>query len=292
MPLFRTEGKPFRATRSNLRKKFPIARLAGIEWEHNDDLLDASNRYRNWTALRKWSKRWRGGIHEDGSCGLESVTPPLAGDYISKCLTSLGSALKSDKAEMDSDCSVHVHVDTYDFSWEDMYRLLWVYSQVEDQLFILGGKQRRHSHWCRPCGADYYAAVKSRFTPSSLKNPDIRGKVLNVAYGFNGKAYYDVPNGHVGKRHGGRYRALNLCPWLWAKKNKYTQKGTVEFRLHQNTNDTKRVIGWTHLLVQLVDWVRKATDEEAKQLPDDGWKILYKIAPKSKLWIIKQRAAR
>src|SRR5262249_31135663 len=67
-------GRPWPAPRHS---KFTCHRLVGVEWEFNDSAGD----------LRSWASKWRGGIHTDGSCGYEAVTPPLGGDHIASCLS-------------------------------------------------------------------------------------------------------------------------------------------------------------------------------------------------------------
>lgn len=257
------EGRAWRAGAKALRKKFNSSRLAGVEWEFNEPP--------SLKALTKWTHKWRAGVHYDGSCGREAVTPPLAGDRIKECLTDLHKAFKRDRARMNRDCSVHVHIDASDFDWNELYRLLWVYSHLEDLLFKKAGDKRRRSHWCRPCGKKYRRALTNRFnqentTSLSVNNLDNlleKNKVLNVAYnasnGFNRWEY-------ARRKDEGRYQALNLCPWLYAKRTG-TNKQTIEFRLHENTSSLTRVVNWTHLLVRIVDWARKATNEQVKNLP-------------------------
>lgn len=268
------EGEPWFAKSLALRKGFNCSRLIGVEWEYN---------HSGFSSLAKWCRKWRGGIHHDGSCGYEAVTPPLSGDYISQCLTDLGSAFDDGNAEADDRCGIHVHVDASDLSWSDMYRLLWVYSHVEPVLFLLGGQGRVENHYCQPCGNDYRKAL------SAL---DRKGKVLEVAYsadsarmgnGWSGRNYQRRT---PGKKDGGRYRALNLCPWLAGRKAK-AMDTTVEFRLHQNSLEPKRIIGWAQLCARMVDWAAKSTDRDAQQLPKSALRTLTEvIAPDLKPWIL------
>ncbi len=269
------EGEPWFAKSPTMRKGFNCNRLIGVEWEYNRS---------GFTSLAKWCRKWRGGIHHDGSCGYEAVTPPLSGDYISQCLTDLGNAFKDGNASADERCGIHVHVDAADLSWSDMYRLLWLYSHVEPFLFLLGGQQRADNHYCRPCGNEYRSALGAL---------DRKGKVLEVAYsadsarmgnGWSGRNYQRRT---PGKKDGGRYRALNLCPWLAGRKAK-AMDTTVEFRLHQNSLDSKRVIGWAQLCARMVDWAAKSTDRDAQQLPKSALRTLAKIAPDLEPWLLHQ----
>lgn len=299
------EDRAWRASSPTHRKQFNSTRLVGVEWEYNNcgsELYDVRHpeygrrSFMEREPLQSWRRKWNAKIKHDGSCGYEVVTPPLSGDYIAQGLRELGKAFIESKTVIDKRCSVHVHIGCKDFSWQDMYRLLWVYSQVETILFWLGGKERMKSSWCRPCGQAYRKAV-------SYSQKTINQKVLLVAYATNKKCdrinddYYgcsDISGLDYYRRYGdrraqGRYKALNLCPWLSARKR--NKKGmTVEFRLHKyaEPEETEDVIQWVQLLVQLVDWAKKATDEEAKQLPQNALLALHAIAPKSRKWIRQQ----
>lgn len=276
------EGSPWRAESPRQRKTFNCSRLVGVEWEYNSC---------EWDDVRAWSRKWRGGIHEDGSCGQEAVTAPLSGDFISLCLTDLGNAFRNGGAEADDRCGIHVHVDAGDLKWADMYRFLWVYSHVEPVLFLLAGQQRINNHYCRPCGIDYRYALGNSLLE---KSKDRKGRVLEVAfsadssrvqYGYTGRNYQRRA---PGKKDGGRYRALNLCPWLAGRKEKCPDT-TVEFRLHRNSLDPKRVIGWAQLCARLVDWSAKATDKEAQELPKSALRALCQvIAPDCAPWILNR----
>lgn len=305
--------KHWKASQPKDRKTFKSSRLIGVEWEYNDIKRDAPYDSGEERELSPWIKKWKGSIHEDGSCGYEAVTPPLAGDHIARCLKNLGNVL-SKHANINSTCSVHCHVNGSDLTWEDLYRLMWVYAQVEDVLFQLAGVRRKTSSYCKPCGKKYYEALNHRFSsPTPTHYQTIPGftqeKVLSTVYWealqwarirrssktstsfspMTGLNYWKLK---ASRRGEGRYVALNLFPWLYAKKvSTFSHKSspaTLEFRLHQHTKDTKRVINWSKLLVRLVDWCKQATDQQARELPSNGLKALLQIAPGSSRWIKKQ----
>lgn len=245
MPRFiKKEGRAWKVKSPKMRRVFKHSRLAGIEWEFNDDRD-------TFPAVTKWSNKWRGGVHVDGSCGYEAVTPPLSGDYIARCITDLGKALKRDRARMDRDCSVHVHIDATDLTLQQLYRILWVYSLVEDRLFELAGNHRRASDYCCPCGSEYRQALSYYFKSTKNKSRDY---LLDIQDEVKGVCNQD------------RYQALNLCNYFY--KRAYKAK-TLEFRLHENASakESQRVIRWVQLLVKLVDWAKEATDQEVASLP-------------------------
>ena len=161
------------------------------------------------------------------------------------------------------------------------FTFMWMVAHVENVLFRLGGDWRRNTSWCLPCGAKYRQAVAKRFEPQT-SSPDVQAKMLDIVYeGCGGHKYYPFN----GRKTGSRYRGLNLCPWLYGKRTNGKHQ-TVEFRMHENTTDADRVIQWTHLLVRLVDWVKKSNDKQAQRLSKDPVKALCKIAPQSRKWII------
>ena len=275
------------------RQTFKSSRLVGVEWEYNHMGQRAySVESGRLTVLAPWIKTWKGSVHEDGSCGYEAITPPIAGDHIARCLTDLGRVL-SKHAKIDYLCSCHVHVNGGDLTFDDLYRLMWAYSKVEGVLFRLAGPARRNNIYCRPCGHRYQLALEHRFDGSS-RFIDTQEEVLKAVYHegmvnrspqTSGKAYHLL---YASRRGPGRYVALNLFPWLYAQKvGKRRTPPTLEFRLHKFTKDAKRIIGWCHLLVRLVDWAKEATDQQARELPR-GVKGLYLMAPDSKKWILQR----
>lgn len=265
------------------KTKFPCRRLAGVEWEMNERPREVD----------QWADKWGAGVHSDGSCGWEAVTPPIAGDNIRKCLTDLGKAIVDSRTNVNESCGVHVHVDARDLGWSDMYRLLWVYGRVEALLYVLAGHQRVKNQYCLPIGDAFTRA---------LGNLDRKGAVLGAVFNQNAPTARTRMRQQPNKKDGGRYRGLNICPWIAGrrqvkqffdmKKNRTVSKRemakdtTVEFRMHSNTKDAERLINWTELLVTLVEWCAKATDKEAQALPQSPLRALCVIAPSHAPWIL------
>ncbi len=275
--------------------KFKCKRTIGVEWEFND-MVD----------LHAWRKKWRGGVHHDGSCGYEAVTAPIAGDHIENCLKDLADTFKSTHARADDRCGIHVHVDARDLKWADMYRLLWVYGKVEPLMYLLAGQHRAkldrdRTSYCKPVGKEFL---------DSLSEVDRKGAVLATALGRNHSekaARQALRNSRIGKKDSGRYRGLNIIPWLAGrayKERKVTtdrktgkitttlvpkSDSTVEFRMHRNSLNPDRVIGWAQLCAKLVEWCASATDKEAQNLPKSALRALCEvIAPECAPWILRR----
>lgn len=271
--LYGKSGQPYTKINRHHVRDFTCTRMIGVEWEFN-----------NACDLSDWTGTWRGGIHSDGSCGWEAVTPPIAGDNIAKCLGSLGEAFTREQTTSDDKCGIHVHVDAKDLSWHDMYRLLWVYGRLETFLYLLAGQQRASNRYCAPCGSRYRDA---------LAGVDRKGQVLAVSLeshdsGPTPKTVMARKRARDGidKKDGGRYKGLNIVPWLAGHKAKRPDT-TVEFRMHRNTMNPDRVIGWAQLLARLVEWCATHTDADAQALPKSPLRALATIiAPDCAGWII------
>lgn len=63
---------------------------------------------------------------------------------------------------------------------------------------------------------------------------------------------------------------------------------TVEFRIHPNTLDAQRVIGWAKVCVRVVDWVSKHTDKDLENLPKSPLRALIEVAPDCEEWIMSR----
>lgn len=255
------------------------ARLVGVELEYND-----SDPYER-APIDSFLRTWRAGDHYDGSCGREVVTAPIAGKHVDACLTALGRALADAGVKANESCGVHVHVDASDLLWADMFRLLHVYAKVEPVLYMLAGQHRVKNTYCIPTGEQYRAALSS---------VDRKGSVLSAAFNrTEGRKY--VREKPPTKKDGGRYKGLNICPWLAGRhanrrgKSKVVKKDTtVEFRLHRNTLDTRRVAEWAKLCERIVSWCATASDAEARALPKSALRALMVIAPDSKAWLMQR----
>jgi hypothetical protein len=252
-----------------------------------------------------WARKWGAGWHEDGSCGYEAVTPPCAGSHIDRCLDDLSEVI----GKTDNSCGIHVHVDASDYKWDDLYRFLRVFGKVEGLLYVLGGQQRITNSYCEPCGVNYLAALDSDDPKNAVlalaygvrekgePTPRRRGKkVVQIVPRYGKQANRDNP----GKKTGGRYKSINIAPWVFGRRLRAVQTGkgvrrngqrrdtTLEFRLHRNGDGAERVIGWTHLCVAIVEWCARASDAEVRKLPKSALRALCTIAPASKVWILRR----
>lgn len=271
------------------RTRFNSTRKAGIEWEFNNAT--------NSSYINRWAREWKGGIHSDGSCGWECVTPPAAGNYMLDCLEQLGGALENSSATVDKRCGIHVHVDASDLYWPDIFRLMGIYAHLEPLLYALAGQNRQSVTYSSPVGPVFQRALGSI---------DRKGATIGIGVDID-QGYYPSDLSNRIKRIGtqvipkkgegdGRYRSLNLCPWL--ARNRTSTKDhrktrvkdtTIEFRMHLGTLDTDRVVEWVKLCVRLVDWISNASDREAQEMLQlSALRALVRIAPESSGWIMER----
>lgn len=272
----RTETEPGKPWPAPKKSSFPSTRLVGVEWEFNTTCK----------PFKKWSKKWRGGLHSDGSCGWEAVTAPMAGDNIRACLRDLGALFKENGVESDHRCGIHVHVDAGDLNWRDMYRMIRVYERIEPALYILGGANRPRNSYCLPCGSRFAEALKDKDDPRA----ELLFRVAGSNYASNHSDARDWYDGLRSKKHGDRYRGLNLVPWLHAKRRKRSD-ATIEFRIHENTLDADRVASWAELLALVVDWAHTHNANALDKLPKSPLRALCAIAPSKREWIIERTRA-
>jgi hypothetical protein len=241
-------------------------RLVGLEVEFNRNVYGGR-------TTTDWRDTWEGAsVVSDGSCGLEAVTPPLAGECLRACVEDICDILNKGAGGCNERCSVHVHVDARDFSWDDMSRLIRVYQLVEPILYILGGQGRVTNHYCRPLGTRYSAVLEADYDKA-----DKRMRVLQ---------YASVPVREGRSKKGGdRYRGMNLLPWL-AGKQSNAKDSTVEFRIHKNSHDPQRLVPWATLLSDLVSWVACHNDREADALPKGALRALVAMLPTHREYIL------
>lgn len=282
----------------NIRWAVRGQRLAGVEVEFNTCTTEGFE-----NQVKPWCRKWGAQVHPDGSCGSEAVTSPAAGENLVAQLKELFEALSKATAVADSNCGIHVHVDTRDFGWADMFRLCRIYSLTEPVLYLLGGQHRVNNHYSTPWGPKLVAALKPA-KPQILKERFCEAVFGTYqVYDSVGRAKND-PNRHLhrapGKKDGNRYRGLNLVPWVSGKyfrgNGKMTKAPrsdtTVEFRIHENSLDCEEVTEWARLVVNLVSWAKRQTARDTNKfiaaMKGDSAKALIAISPESKDWILRK----
>ena len=161
----------------------------------------------------------------DGSLrnGLEFVSVPIKLDYLEYELTKLAMAV--DTIKFTERCSVHVHLNVRDLEEEELHKLLILYSIYEKSLFSVSGN-RQNNIYTIPILGDSHLLKEFILRPYS---------------GWN------------------KYSALNLLP-IWGHTGQGTARlGTIEFRHHEGTLETRQLLNWCNLIVSLKVFAKRTT---------------------------------
>lgn len=93
-------------------------------------------------------------VKEDGSLrnsGLEFTSIPLRGYQIPYAIRYLTAALyRNNKPEFSNRCSVHVHLNVRDMTWNEIKTFVLLYSIFERHFFNIAGTKREESIFCVP----------------------------------------------------------------------------------------------------------------------------------------------
>lgn len=232
-------------------------RLVGVEWEYNHDDF----------RMRELARKHGGDVHRDGSCGYEYVTKPLTVDQLKPILSNVANLLSTyvrRELNINSNCSVHVHVDARDITWKKMAVLLRLYSRVENALYWIGGHDRRSNRYCRPCKLRCNKIYND-------KDAIIRHVYSNQAY--TPKQMY---KSNTDKKQGNRYFGMNILPWVTGRKNR-RKDTTVEFRIHEATADANRVLEWCRICRDIVDYANSHSLTDLKKLSKNPYIAIRQI---------------
>jgi LysM repeat protein len=160
-------------------------------------------------------------LHRDDSCGYEAVTAPVAGDYLVKCIESLGKVFEKSRVRVDNRCSIHTHVDAKDLQWADMFRFLTVYSKVEPILYLIAGQERLGNRYAVPIGKEYAAALERTDKKDAIMSVAFttltregRKSEVNMSPGFGKDAQKEKPGRRADNHPYCRRKGLNILPWL------------------------------------------------------------------------------
>jgi len=145
------------------------------------------------------------------------------------------------KPSLSSRCSFHVHLD---FSHRTLYtfvKFLTLYALYEPHFFEVVGSERKGNHFC-------------------LRLMDSPKYVKDTVDGIKKVNFQPISGENL------RYMALNLQS-LW-------KFGSVEIRLHEGVSESKEILRWLHVLMELVTFAENSYDFK----PDE---IIYAVSGES-----------
>lgn len=152
--------------------------------------------------------------------GFEVVSPILSGAEGLSNVQKVAQALVRAGAKVDRRCGFHVHVDARDLRGADVLNCIRRYAQHEAQIdgFMPESRRGTNNSFCRTM-EDVVRTVRN--VSDSSTTIDVCRRVVE------------------------RYYKLNV--------QAYTRHGTIEFRQHNGTVDSRKMVNWIIFCVQFVE---------------------------------------
>lgn len=164
---------------------------------------------------------------ERGNPGIEAVTEPVRLMHAPGLLRSFFHRFPVVERNYSERCSIHVHLNVNDMTYEQVGAFSLVYQTLERLLFGFVGHDRDKNIFCVPwsqSGINYKLVSEMAYDPHGLA------------------------------RRWQKYTALNLQP--------ITTQGTIEFRHLHGTNDVELITNWLRLLGRMREYtLRKSMAE-------------------------------
>jgi len=185
--------------------------------------------------------QWGIAAVRDGSLpsdtGVELNTAPAQGDLFIRQIAQLCDVLALQRAGVNGQCGLHVHVSGEDFTWYDLRRMAFVWKKVEPVLQSMVPEERSRSDgYARPCG-ELLAEGLSELTAPQLSKAQLIQNIFNNRMQAKFKMH---------KYHNHRYGSLNLASWVFRR--------TFECRLAPGTINPWDIVNWSLLFGNLVQW--------------------------------------
>lgn len=219
--------------------------------------------------INETAAAWRCSLVHDGSLppeGFEINTAPAIGGALYTQIHELGAALTKCKAFTTSACGLHAHIDSRDFHFQDIRRLVRAYASIEPLIFATIHPSRAKNKFCAKCGPIYVDQILLGIKP---ENKEVKKAIIETTYGigssvarkngayYGGKHAYTPPPymTHINhQRAGNRRYAMNIHSWFL--------RGTIEYRMHHGTVDGREILSWLQLLTDLHDRVNELSDKD------------------------------
>ena len=201
---------------------------------------------------------WQAIAVPDGSLpesGYEINTAPAKGEAFERQIREICGALKKARAEVDTHCGLHVHIDCRDLRYYDLRKVIYTYSKVEESLFSMIAPSRTSNHYCRKLRSKIIDPLSRHYQHDS--NKGWRNDLLSV--------YYDRQNierggFRQGKYNDARYYALNLHSWFY--------RGTIEFRHHHGTVNADKIINWAKICESVINYAMNHSEKDLLNDPE------------------------
>lgn len=186
-----------------------------------------SNKYSSTSIPGSWMTTDDGSLKEYGA---EYVSRPIRFKYIEMELRRLYWAIPN--AVFSPRTSIHIHMNSRDFTNEELMKFLLLYLIFERNLYDFAGN-RWLNNFCIPLHSN-------------------TGMVQDVLKQCSNNALDTI--------HWCKYHGLNLLP-LVGEEGSSQRYGTIEFRQMAGTNSVETIIDWCNLIVCLKLAAKKMTRE-------------------------------
>ena len=200
----------------------PFSRFVGIEsevityYDDTDSFIEEGNIPRYFEAVH------------DGSLsdtGVELRTSsPIIGKQVDDALDSLQICNNMDDNYIDNTCGLHIHLNAIDFGFVELKSLLLIMSKIQDLVYDSLPNDRMDSNYAR------HISLSTKEISKIDSLPMLLNKYYNMVGGTFDEERYNE----------GRYIGTNLHARLYL--------GTVEFRYHEGTTDSKDIRKWIMFL--------------------------------------------
>lgn len=180
-------------------------------------------------------------VKNDGSVrgdGMELNTIPSRGSAFHKQMSVISKSLRTLRAKADNSCGLHVHVDASDYKGKDAFKLAFLWSLIENEMYLAIPQDRRSSRYAAPMAPQ----TKERILRARHRLSDVH--VRQVVGRFN---MYD------------RYRGLNFTAYS-------EDRPTFEFRLHEGTSNGKEITLWAMVCANIVSFAKNKSVKYIRDL--------------------------
>lgn len=172
---------------------------------------------------------------EDGSLrnnGFEFVLGPMTYSHVQMVIEDFFKVNKFDSGNYSERCSIHVHTNVQDLTFEQLASLCTIYQVFERVLFRWIGNERERNIFCVPW---YDTANMTYRVVDRIKNAE-----------------------HWATGEWQKYTALNLLP--------VGTQGTIEWRHMEGNCDVKRIMQWLRFIGHMYNYAVNKPYDHLKEM--------------------------
>lgn len=174
-------------------------------------------------------------VKTDSSCGWEIAAPALTLDNNGDNpeLKAATAALESLNIVVDRSCGTHIHFEVRDYEWQDLQRLMILWSRYEPFFYELMPRARRMNSYCAPLHRTQWTGQAAGFWTYAQQ-----------ALRAGDRASFQRAAQYIERRC-----ALNITHW-WRSQR-------IEVRLHSGTINYTKITRWAMLMMAVINRPRR-----------------------------------